>query len=232
MSTPVEIFTYTVAAINHLTSSHIQLWIEPVSEKIIYFAGQYLKLRYPNGEFMPFSMANAPLENGLIELHVRCNSADHQTLQFKKDLHVGKSLSVHGPYGNCRYQRQTQGPLLLLAAGTGFAPAKAIIEQLLEDEEERHFHLYWTVREEEDFYLGSMPKKWQQTYPYFSYTPIITRSKNITMKKNILNVVINEHQHFSQCQVYVFGPHRLAVEAYDLFLNAGLPKEHFCSDML
>lgn len=230
----MESIEYIVAEINQLTSSHIRLWIAPIDKVLQYEAGQYLKILYPNNEFMPFSMANAPTSDGVIELHIRIMPQDLNTKVFVQQLQKFSKIIISGPFGHCFYQKNSAKSVLVLAAGTGFAPAKAIIEKIITSKNSEEVHLYWTVKKPEDFYLPDLPIYWQTISHNFFYTPVITQGDHeISAKKiKIIDAVRNDYVTLLDRKVYVFGPYSLAFEASKLFFELGLKREYFYTDML
>jgi CDP-4-dehydro-6-deoxyglucose reductase len=194
-----------------------------------YEAGQYLELCYPSGEFFPFSIANAPQSDGLIELHIKLSPTDTATLEFIEQLAIGSSITVRGAFGDSRYQPQ-KNPLLLLAAGTGFSPAKAIIEKIIQTNVTRDCHLYWSVKVASDFY-SDLPSYWNKTLKNFFFSPILTQEIE-GQKTTILEKVLHDFESFRDYQVYVFGPEQLAIATIQKLHARGLLVENFFSDML
>lgn len=225
-----QTFAYQIFEINYFTPKHLQLLLRPTAESIPYEAGQYLEILYPDGKYLPFSIANAPREDGELELHLKLSPTDIPTLEFIDQSDIGTILTIAGPLGECQYQH-SNAELILLAAGTGFAPVKAIIEKVLQTNDQRVCHLYWTVKHSADIYLPDLPLRWQATLPNFSYTKIVTQeiSEN---KLSILDKVSNDFNSYDNCQVYVFGPENLALAALEKLIKHGLKKELFFSDML
>ncbi len=223
-------FDYKVWEMNQLTPTHLQLKLKPVTKHMIYKAGQYLYLKYPNGQYFPFSIANVPSENLIIELHIRLSPKDFLTNQFVADLSISNLVTIAGPFGECYYVDK-KGPLLLLAVGTGFAPAKAIIEKLITTNLKRDCWLYWTVKRMSDIYLPDLVKYWQVLIPNFHFTLISTEIKNTT-RTNILQVVIENFEDMANCQIYVFGPQSLAINTLSQCLTRGLQTKNFFTDML
>ncbi len=222
-------YHYQIAKKHYLTPKHLQLLITPQETIMPYEAGQYLELRYPSGDFFPFSIANAPQVDGLIELHIKLSSNDTNTLEFIDQIDMGSSILLRGPYGDSRYQPQ-QNPLILLAAGTGFSPAKAIIEKIIQTDATRECHLYWSVKLATDFY-SDLPKHWSKTLEKFFFSPILTQETN-GLKTTILEKVLQDFENFRDHQVYVFGPEQLAIATLQKLHARGLSVANFFSDML
>jgi CDP-4-dehydro-6-deoxyglucose reductase len=230
-----KLLQYHTSSINQLTENHVQLWIEPIDKKLLYQAGQYLKIRYPNGEFFPFSMANAPTADHRIELHIRLAN-DTNTLQFIKNVKTTGQITITGPFGHSYFQKNNPLPIILLAAGTGFAPAKAIVEEIIRENAGRKIHLYWGVRELKDFYLASLPEIWKKDYRQFFYTAVISRP-NIPLPPNvktgqIIDLVTSDYPDLSDHQVFIFGPEQMVAMALKQFIRHGLTRDQIRSDML
>ena len=60
-----------VEEVNHLNHDVVQLILKiPGSQSLQYLAGQYLDIEYPEFEPRAFSIANAPVNSNLLELHI------------------------------------------------------------------------------------------------------------------------------------------------------------------
>ena len=69
----------------------------------------------------------------------------------KKDI-----LRMEGPFGSFFLREESDKPIVLLASGTGFAPIKALIEQLHHLGSIRPVRLYWGARRQADLYLSRL----------------------------------------------------------------------------
>jgi NAD(P)H-flavin reductase len=227
----VNAIEYHVDCHIQLSKTLWQLFASPVKEVMHYEAGQYLLLKYPNGNLYPFSIANAPNDSYQIELHIRSNPDDTETKAFLVTIMTTTKIALSGPFGECQYQEK-DGPLLLLAAGTGFAPAKAILEQLTKTPSKRPSFLYWTVRKPDDFYCPELPEFFKNQLFDFHYIPICTKIGYPQYRTNILTAVSEDFDSLSSCQIYVFGPRALAIDALHAFIRKGLCPEDFFTDVL
>jgi CDP-4-dehydro-6-deoxyglucose reductase len=235
-TSPSPLFNYDVREFAALTSSVFQILISPRNEKLSYQAGQYLKISYPKQLFLPFSIANAPRDDGLIELHIRLQENDIETRQMLEIAQRDRVLQFIGPFGDCVYSGH-QRPSLLLAGGTGFAQSKALIEAMLAHPQPPSLlHLYWGVRNPEDFYLLDQLLHWQRSFPIFRQTLIIS-NKNIIVSSNYRigytpeNVIL-DYKDLTGYEAYVSGPFPMVLESHRVLLTQGLAKTSFHSDML
>lgn len=227
--------TYQLKTFNALTDDIAQIIVVPLAEPLIYRAGQYLTLTYPDNSQQPFSIANTPNKNSEIELHIRHLATDAATTAMLKQLQATKKVSVYGPFGNAFYRHSPDNPVILLAGGTGFAYIKAIVEQAMFANDLRTLHLYWGVKTAKDFYLPELPELWRKKLKNFYYTKTISRAeKNSSLAKigYAYHAVVEDYVDLSTFQVYASGPQKMIADAWQLFQAHGLPRKLMYSDML
>jgi len=152
----------------------------PQHERFKFLAGQYIDILLRDGNRRSFSLANAPLQDGTLEIHVRLvphgQFTGHVFHQMKeKDL-----LRLRGPLGifflrTDEEPSSTPGrPVVLIAGGTGFAPIKSIVQDALARGVDRPMHLYWGARARRDLYLHDLALDFSRTQPNFRYTPVLS----------------------------------------------------------
>ena len=59
---------------------------------------------------------------------------------------------------------------------TGFAPIKAMIEELIETGDTRPVHVYWGARAKVDLYRNDLPEKWAFQQEHIVYVPCFVRT--------------------------------------------------------
>ena len=64
--------------------------------------------------------------------------------------------------------------MVCLATGTGFAPVKSIIEDLIARGNTRQVRLYWGGRRRQDIYLAKLTDKWTARVPWLKFTPVLS----------------------------------------------------------
>ena len=91
-------------------------------------AGQYLNIRFLTDGWWrshPYSISAQP--NGRwLRLTVKALGDDSATL---RDIAVGTRAIVEGPYGNLTSERRSADRVLLIAAGIGVTPLRALLEE-------------------------------------------------------------------------------------------------------
>ena len=101
----------------------------PAGIRVKFKAGQHLNLILDNGERRDFSMANPPRESDGAQLHIRHVPGGAFTSYVFDKLQRGDTLKLEVPFGDFILQESSK-PILFVAGSTGFAPIKAIIEDM------------------------------------------------------------------------------------------------------
>lgn len=215
-----------VESITPLTDSILQLILKP-SQYIDYKAGQYLQIMF-EGEAYSYSIANAPLGSHQYELHIR-HSRDNPYNQplFAHIKRLGK-VTICLPHGGCHVNNlQPNKPILFIAAGTGFAHIKAMIEQLLADGESRPFELFWGARSQNDLYMDDKATQWQAHVKHFSYFSHLSENSQLTLA----DIVLARHtQDINDWQIVISGPFDMVYSTRDVLVSHGALAENLFSD--
>ena len=165
-----------VEEINHLNHDVIQIILKiPGAQSLQYLAGQYIDLEHSDFEPRAFSIANAPVNSNLLELHVRLVEDGKFTNFIFNSLTEKTILRIEGPKGGFFLREDSECPIIFIAGGTGFGPIKAIIERLIIINSKRTVYLYWGVRSEEDLYL-SLPSEWSEKHPNIKFVPVLSEA--------------------------------------------------------
>lgn len=208
----------------------------PATQNLRYHAGQYIEFLLKDGVRRAYSIATAPHNaQGSIELHIRHMPGgvftDHVFLSMKEK----EILRAEGPFGSFYLREESQAPIILLASGTGFAPVKAIIEQLQMRRSERPVSLYWGCRSRRDLYLDEWARQAAQELPQLRYVPVLSeplaeddwRGRTGLVHEAVMADVPDLSGH----EVYACGaPVMVASAQRDFVARCGLPQEHFFAD--
>jgi CDP-4-dehydro-6-deoxyglucose reductase len=210
----------------------------PANQNFQYRAGQYVEFILQGGARRSYSMANAPSQLGsppAIELHIRHMPGglftDHVFGAMKeKDI-----LRMEGPYGSFFLREESARPIVLLASGTGFAPIKAIVQQMQHKGITRPAVLYWGCRRRADLYQHDWCLQAAAEMPQLRYVPVLSEpgaDDAWTGRGGYVHqAVMADHPDLSAHQVYACGA-PLMVEAAerDFVARCGLPAEEFYAD--
>ena len=132
----------------------------PAGKTPRYHAGQYLLLQRDDGEWSAFSLASAPHAGRDLELHIL--TREDSSRQIIAQLRRTRLARVQMPFGDTHLAELPEGPLVLLAAGTGMAQMHSLIEHCRAAGFKYPVHLYWGARTAADFYELPHWQDWEQ----------------------------------------------------------------------
>lgn len=206
----------------------------PATQNFRYHPGQYLEFILRDGSRRSYSMANAPGESPEAELHIRHMPGGKFTDHAFSALKERDILRAEGPFGSF-FLREGEQPIVLLASGTGFAPIKALIEQLEQQDNQRPALLYWGGRRPQDLYLHDWVMAATQRLPWLRYVPVVSDAlaeDGWTGRTGFVHrAVLEDHADLRGHQVYACGAPIVVESARrDFALEAGLPDEQFFAD--
>lgn len=210
----------------------------PANQNLQYRAGQYVEFILRDGARRSYSMANAPHNLGsppAIELHVRHMPGGKFTDHVFGALKERDILRMEGPFGSFFLREDGSKPIVLLASGTGFAPIKAIIENLQHKGITRDAVLYWGCRRRADLYAHAWCERLAAEMPNLRYVPVLSEPGADDAWRGrtgfVHEAVMADLPDLSGHQVYACGTPLMVDAAQRDFVNrCGLPAEEFYAD--
>jgi CDP-4-dehydro-6-deoxyglucose reductase len=208
----------------------------PANVVFQYRAGQYVEFILRDGARRSYSMATAPhLAEGGIELHLRHMPGGKFTDHVFGAMKERDILRLEGPFGSFFLREESTKPIVLLASGTGFAPIKAIIEQLRFKASERDVVLYWGCRSRADLYLHDWALEAAAQMPRLRYIPVLSEPRpddDWTGRTGLVHqAVMADLPDLSAHQVYACGAPIMVDSAQrDFVARCALPAEEFYAD--
>jgi CDP-4-dehydro-6-deoxyglucose reductase, E3 len=210
----------------------------PANQSLQYRAGQYVEFILQGGARRSYSMANAPHLLGsppAIELHVRHMPGGRFTDHVFGAMKEKDILRMEGPFGSFFLREESVKPLVLLASGTGFAPIKAIIEQMQHKAITRPAVLYWGARRKADLYLHDWALQAAADMPHLRYVPVLSEATAEDAWAGrggfVHQAVMQDFPDLSGHQVYACGaPVMVASAERDFVARCGLPADEFFAD--
>lgn len=215
-----------VEDIRPLTDSIMQMILVPEQYQD-YKAGQYLNIIFEDQEFS-YSIANAPLGSHKYELHIRHSSDNPYHLALFAHIKKHASVTLCLPYGDCNIDSlKKNNPILFIAGGTGFAPVKAMIEQLLASNDPRSFELIWGAKTRSDLYFDETVSYWHNHVSLFEYFSLVSDEN----KTSLASYALARHpKDLNKWQIVLSGPFDMVYSTRDTLVQHGVSLEHLFSD--
>jgi CDP-4-dehydro-6-deoxyglucose reductase len=211
---------------------HLRLRL-PKAQRLQFLAGQYLDVLLPGGKRRAFSIASAPHQEDELELHIRHVDGGDFTGWVFDELEVGDILRIEGPLGTFFVRHdQAERPMIMMGGGTGFAPLKSMIEDLLEMGDRRPVHLFWGVRRPDELYMDSLPRSWARDHTHIRYTSAVSDSAadDGQFRGLVHDAVLASHPELSAFDLYMSGPPAMIDSARPVFFQHGLPEDRLFYD--
>ncbi|MCX4526209.1 globin domain-containing protein [Streptomyces sp. NPDC012746] len=118
-----------------------------------YLPGQYVSVsseRVPT-TWRTYSIGNAPRPDHTVDLHVSRIERGRLSTALVREVRPGETLRL-GAAGGQLTLRRTDRPVSLIAAGTGWAPIRALLEELAEHPPDQDVRLFVVARDAAHLY--------------------------------------------------------------------------------
>lgn len=225
-----------VISIDHKSSNIIILKLRLLGKSNFkYTAGQYINIYLKDGSKRSYSIANFPNDQNFLELHIRHMLGGKFTDYVFTKMKKMDILNFEGPLGDFILQEKINKEIIFIASGTGFAPIKAIIEDILFKDKFKKVILYWGGEKLEDLYFMQFITNLKQEAPNFYFIPVLSDPNKSDNWKgrigNVHEVVAEDFPNLSNYQVYASGSPKMIKLARNNLINLNkLPFSEFYSD--
>jgi len=206
----------------------------PRRRELSFHAGQYLSVNLPDTDPCYFSIASSPSED-LIELHIQATPEWVSAQKVIDALTSGGEVTVELPHGRACLASAPDKPLLLVAAGTGFAQMKSLVDYLQKTSYDKPVKFYWGVRRHEDMYLRYLAQQWQEEWPPFTFLPVVGDDEDNEWSGHhdqLVRTVLASGMDWNNVEVHASGSPTMVYTLMDALIEAGLPQAAFFSDVL
>lgn len=227
---PVRELSCQLAAYEAVGGDVVRLLLRlPAGRQPRYYAGQYVLLQREDGEWSAFSLASAPGSGRELELHVLARDAS--AIELLAFIRRQGFARVQMPFGDTHLAELPDGPLVLVAAGTGMAQMHSLIEYCRAAGFAHPVHLYWGVRRPEDFYQLRHWDEWRRM-PNLHLHRVVSDVCDWGGRCGLLHEAIR--QDFSDLKslhVYASGSPAMVYGTLDALVEAGMDPHQMRADV-
>jgi Na+-transporting NADH:ubiquinone oxidoreductase subunit F len=200
-----------------------------------------------NPEMRAYSMANYPLEKGIIRLNVRIATpppgSDDKVppgvmSSYIFGLKAGDEVTVSGPYGEF-FARETDNEMVFIGGGAGMAPMRShIFDQLKRRHSQRKMSFWYGARSlREAFYVEEFD---ELAAEHDNFTWHIALSEplpedNWTGYTGFIHQVLRDqylakHKAPEDCEYYLCGPPMMNSAVIKMLEDLGVTQDHILLD--
>lgn len=207
----------------------------PAGRRLRFKAGQYLHIILPSGERRSYSMANAPHQSDVLQLHIRHVPGGLFSGQVQQ-LKPGDIVLVELPFGQFHLREDSARPIVFIAASTGLAPIKSMVDDMIRRKLQRPIRLFWGVRDAQDLYALATWQAWAQRLPDFQLSISVESGEGEQWPGHrtgrLDDALLAAVSDMSDHEVYCCGSPAM-IDAMRVLCSQqfGLPHEHFYCDV-
>ncbi|MFI6678700.1 globin domain-containing protein [Kribbella sp. NPDC050469] len=200
-------------------------------QPLVYRPGQSVAMEIPQRPrlWRYFSPANAPREDGSVELHVQLIDGGQVSSAVVRSLMPGQVVRLGAPVGQALTRAaEDQRDLQMIAGGTGLAPLRAVLEQIDREWEATrvapNVHLFHGARMPWSLYernlLGQLTAR-----PWFDYSEVISDDPSYPGLRGAVGSVAAKHASADGRLVMVCGSAGMVRHTVAQLTAAGVPAE-------
>jgi CDP-4-dehydro-6-deoxyglucose reductase len=198
----------------------------PNAQRLQFLAGQYLEILLPEGKRRAFSIASPPQSEDEIELHIRHVEGGGFTGWVFDELNERDILRLEAPLGTFFVRNdKTERPMIMMGGGTGFAPLKSMIEDLLSHNDKRPLHLFWGVRNRAELYMHEQARQWAEENDHIQYSIALSEVHDEDpadcFNGFVHQAVLEQYEDLSNFDIYMSGPPAMIDAGRSAFLENG-----------
>ncbi|WP_448625274.1 FAD-binding oxidoreductase [Geodermatophilus sp. URMC 64] len=202
-------------------------------KELPYAAGQSISIET---ELRPklwryYSPANAPRQDGHIELHVKARDGGPVSSALVRQAGVGDWVRLGPPLGHLALDAEADRDLLLVAGGMGLAPLKALVDQVARYGPARRVDLFVGARIEDQLYDRPELDRLVQEYPWLSVTYAVSDDKESPLEHGDIGDVVLRHGPWLSRDVYVAGPAPMVEDTESRLVASGLKRERIRAEV-
>lgn len=226
---------FNVTEVHTASSDVYRVTLEPEHGKIPdYHAGQYVEVVLGSGQVCAFSIASAPEKNQeSLELHIQKIASSDNSRQLFSELSNGYT-TLRMPKGHCFLPKTLPDtPFVFVAAGTGFAQMKSMVEYCFSQQHSQPIHLYWGARTPADFYLPHIPVQWSAKGVH--YHPVVSDAvadDDWCGRHGLLyEAILADKERLLNSNIYLSGSPKMVYTTIDVIKNVGFVEKNMHSDV-
>jgi NAD(P)H-flavin reductase len=211
---------------NKILSGKFHNIVFEVTTPFAYKPGQYISVKVADNRINCYSIASGEGGNKF-SLLVDTTPGGPGSKYFE-NVKVGDEMLFLGPFGIFAYKPDPCKHLLFLGTGSGCAPLRCMIDDLLKTQRvQTPITLYLGLRYQSDIFWKDYFKKLSEDHPNFNFVLAISKPDATCQEKtgHITDLINQDFPDASGLAVYLCGNARMIQESTDILTSHGLAKE-------
>lgn len=216
--------------------------IAPKESRLNYQPGQFLKIELDvNNDGKPLWLSYTISSRLDTELPNRVCLIIQITSEFSSQvldcLYSGKAsqepIRIMLAMGKAFLQTALNKPHVLVAAGSGISKIKCITEEILHQNPNANLHIYWSNRNDDDFFLLEQFQHWAAVYNNLNFNTILESARSGWTGRVgfIYEVIQQDFSDLKDACVYLCGSAQMVYGTIDQLKSKGLKEANCYSDV-
>lgn len=231
----VKEYLTEVLSIKDLTYDIKEITLKLVEPgEITFKAGQYIQFQVPEYElssesvYRAYSMSSHPSQKNIVELEIRLVPNGICTSYVFYYLKIGDRITMNGPYGDF-HLRDTNREIVFIAGGSGMAPVKSILYDMVEKNVTRKVRYFFGSRTVKDLFLVEEMKELEEKLPNFTFIPALSEPSpedKWNGEKGLITEILDRHlKSGDNTEAYLCGSPGMIDAAISVLKKKGVPEE-------
>ncbi len=163
--------------------------------------------------------------DGALELHVQAHAGGPVSSALALHVGVGDLLRLGPAVGEPALVPGSDRDLLVVAAGAGLAPAKALIAEVAAGAPGRRVHLFAGAHDDAGLYDLPDLRRLESEHPWLTVTTVVSSGSRSTHQGGDLPEVVLQHGPWNARDAHVAGDRHDVERTVELLTAQGLPRE-------
>ncbi len=196
-------------------------------------SGQFVKLEIKEGLVRAYSIASSLKGTKRIELLIVKNDHGEATPYLFENITLGSKLKISGPFGHfCMPSNPNEtfnGDVCFIATGTGVAPIRGMIQDLIFKGFKGQIFLIYGNRKIEDILYREKFEALAKLHPSFHFYPTLSQETREVWKGkrgHVHSLYQNIYRDKRPCDFYICGWSQMVKEAKENILALGYDDSH------
>ena len=197
-------------------------------------AGKYVQFVVPAYElsadpvYRAYSVSSQPSRRDVVELEIRLVPNGICTTYVFTKLKVGEPVTINGPFGDFRL-RESNREIIFVAGGSGMAPIKSILYDMLEKGSTRKATYFFGAKAVRDLFLVDEMRELEKKMPNFKFIPALSDPRPEDKWEGetglITEVLARHFDKMDNHEAYLCGSPGMIDASVRVFRSKGLPEE-------
>lgn len=198
-----------------------------------FLAGQYATIETPwwPRVWRHYSFAAAPRPDGLLTFHIRAVPAGWVSNALVNRANLGDVIRLGPPTGSMVVDHTTDNGLLCLGGGTGIAPIKALVEDVVQHGRHRAVEVFYGARHTYDLYDLDTMLRMQREHSWLSVRTVVSDTPRDALTGPLPDAV-REHGPWEAYDAYLSGPPGMIRSGVDTLVRIGMPSHRIRHDLV